>query len=150
MHAFAGFSDRDRRVKVLLDWLLAIIVAYLLWQSVSAIWDQPESFLTFTNGRNFMLPVILTVLSIPFFYLCYCASCIEQAGLRINFKTYQSDDLKRYARRRFFLRFGYRPRLLSRAVKQFHHLSRDRGRNGVDEIVNEILANERQANTPER
>lgn len=104
--AVASFKEEYRQVRILLEGLLAIIVVFILWKSISVIWQQPAAFLTIANGRNFLLPLLLTILSIPFFYLSYCYSHIEGVRHLIDRKTFQSEDLKRYARRRFFLIFA--------------------------------------------
>jgi hypothetical protein len=52
LHAVASFEEEYRQVKNLLEGLLAIIVALLIWRSISAIWQQPATFLTFANGRT--------------------------------------------------------------------------------------------------
>lgn len=66
---------------------------------------------------------------------------------QINFKTFQSDDLKRYARKRFFLIFPLRPWLLRRAARQFHSLPA-RTKEDVDKIIEEILTHERHSENP--
>lgn len=147
LHAVASFKVEYRQGKTLLEGLLAIIVAFILWRSLSAIWQQPATFLTFANGRNFLLPLLLTVLSIPMFYLWYCYSHVEGVRRLIDFKTFQSDDLKRYARKRFFLIFLLRPRLLRRAARQFHSMPA-RAKEDVDKIVEEILTHERYSEYP--
>ncbi|MEQ8399693.1 MAG: hypothetical protein RIE24_00505 [Silicimonas sp.] len=145
--AVAGTQDDYRPVKRLLEGLLALIVLVLVWHSVSAIWAQPEGFFTFATGRNFLLPLLLTTLSIPAFYLWHCFSEIEHANIRIDQKNFQSDELKRYARKRFLLRFALRPELLRRAVRQFQTMPATT-ESDVDAIITEIMRHERQSKNP--
>ena len=84
---------------------------------------------------------------VPFFYFWYCYSHVENARVRINFKTFQSDSLKRYARRRFFRAFMIRPWLLQRATRQFQVMPAVTT-NDVDQIVSEISAYERERENP--
>lgn len=81
------------------------------------------------------------------FYVWFCYSHIEPATIQIDMKTFQSGDLKRYAKRRFFLTFMARPWLLRRAVRQFHNLPAETNED-VDKIVREILTYERQVENP--
>lgn len=135
------------QVKILLEVILAAIVVVLLWNSVSTIWDQPEQFFTTDTGRNFIFPIFMTIGCIPVFYVLYCYSHIEQARIQINQKTFQSDDLKQYARKRFFLTFMLRPWLLRRATRQFHVLPA-KSNADVDQIIGDILDYERGQEQP--
>lgn len=142
--AVAETSQDYHSVKRLLEGLLAAIVLALVWHSASAIWAKPEGFFTFATGRNFLLPLLLTTLSIPAFYLWHCFSQIESANIRIDLKNFQSDELKRYARKRFFLRFGLRPELLRRAVRQFQTMPAET-ESDVELIITEIMHRERES-----
>lgn len=64
-------------VNNLLTGLAAIFVLAIFWNSVSQIWNQPSEFFNSTTARNFILPIYLTVLSIPLFYFWHCYSHIE-------------------------------------------------------------------------
>ena len=135
------------QVKTLLEFLLAAIVGIFLWNSISSIWGQPEQFFTTDTGRNFIFPILMTIGCIPIFYVLYCYSHIEQTRIQINQKSFQSDDLKQYARKRFFLIFMLRPWLLRRAARQFHILPA-KSNCDVDQIVNDILNYERREEKP--
>lgn len=145
--AFADKKPEYAKVKVLLEFILATFAIVLVWNSVSSIWTQPDMFFTTDTGRNFALPVLLTVGSMPVFYLLFCYSHIEQSRIQIDRKTIQSDDLKRYARRRFFLIFSLRPWLLRRATRQFHTLPAKSDAD-VDRIISDILSYEQNEKDP--
>ena len=147
--AFADTKEGDASVKSLFEWIAFALLIGMLWKSVGSIWDQPGSFFTAQTGRNFLLPVILTTGSIPFFYFWFCYSHIENACIRIDFKTFQSDELKAYAKKRFFIIFMVRPWLLQRAIRQFHNMPAKID-SDVDQIIAEILQYERNSkNLPE-
>lgn len=135
------------QVKTLLEYILAVIVVIFLWNSISSIWDQPEQFFTTDTGRNFIFPILMTIGCIPVFYVLYCYSHIEQARIQINQKTFQSDELKQYAQKRFFLTFMLRPWLLRRATRQFHVLPA-KSNADVDQIISDILNYERSEEAP--
>lgn len=145
-----AFSDTKKeyyQVHALIQVLLVGIVLVLVWQSISSILAQPAGFFTYKNGRNFLLPMLLTTLSIPFFYLWYCISQVERAQIRMDLKNFPPDELKRYARKKFFLRFALRPVLLHRAVRQFQSMQVEK-KVHVDTIVRDIRIYERQSKNP--
>lgn len=145
--AFAATKPEYAKAKVLLELILATFATVLVWNSVSSIWSQPDQFLTTDTGRNFVLPILMTVGSIPVFYLLFCCSHVEQARIQIDQKAFQSDELKKYARKRFFLIFPLRPWLLRRATRQFHTLPAKTNAD-VDQIITDILNYERDEEAP--
>ncbi|WP_342076872.1 hypothetical protein [Yoonia sp. SS1-5] len=145
--AFADTKPEYSKANTLLEFVFAAIAIVLVWNSVSSIWSQPDQFFTTDTGRNFVLPILLTVGSIPVFYLLFCYSHIEQARIQVDQKTFQSDDLKEYARKRFFLIFPLRPWLLRRATRQFHVLPA-RTNEDVDQIISDILNYEQDEEAP--
>ena len=144
---FSRAKDELASVRTLLEWIVTGVVAFVLWKAIWGIWDRPDAFFTTKTGRNFLLPILLTAGSIPFLYVLHCYSNIELARIRIGQKTFQSDELKRYARRRFYLRFMARPKLLLRAARQFHSLPAET-RDDVDQIVADVVVHERRRKNP--
>ena len=138
MIGFTGSKEEYASVKKIFEYLVLIIVLALLSKSVGSIWKQPGAFFTTQTGRNFVLPGLLTAGSIPFLYVWYCYAQFERACIQINFKTFQSDELKRYAKRRFFFTFIARPWLLRCAISQFH-AKPARTKRDVDLIIAGIL-----------
>lgn len=147
---FYAFSERDPKhapVRKLTEWVLAIVVMVFLWKSISVIWNTPERFWNIDTARSFALPIVLTIGSIPIFYLMYCYSELERANIRLNLKNFQPPALQRYAKWRFFRSFALRPWLLMRATRQFHCLPAE-SKGDVDKIADEIERYEREAKSP--
>lgn len=143
----ADTKNEYASVNKVFEWIVLAVVIGMLWKSVGTISAQPGTFFTLQTGRNFLLPFVFTIGSIPFFYFWFCYSHIENASIRIDFKTFQSDELKHYARKRFFFIFMVRPWLLQRAVRQFHNLPA-KTNSDVDQIITDILLYERQSKNP--
>lgn len=146
-----GIAQTDikyRAVQRILELVLAAFVLYILFLSISEIADQPENFWNLETGRNFVLPIIFSIGSIPLIYVWFCISHLENASIRINLKTVQSVELKAYARRRFFLVFMLKPWLLKRAVRQFNALPPAMEKVDVDRIIMDICKYEREAKVP--
>lgn len=145
-----GFCSAEKRyasVKTFFEWIAFTVVAVILWNSLGSIWEQPESFFTTQTGLNFLLPALLSIGSIPFFYFWYCYSHIENARIQIYRKEFQSDALKQYAKKRFYFKFAARPWLLVRAAKQFQNLPAHTYTD-VDQIIDDVLFHEKHRKNP--
>lgn len=142
----AALSDRDpehARVKTLMNWLLVAVVGTIFWNSISQVLETPNDFFVADTLRAFILPIYFTLGSIPFFYAVHCYVHIEIARIQINHKTFQSEELKRYAKKRFISTFLVRPWLLRRATRQFHIMPAKES-SDVEEIIQDILQYERE------
>lgn len=142
----AAFSKRDpehARVNTLMNWLLVAVVGAIFWNSISQILETPDDFFVADTLRAFILPIYFTIGSIPFFYAIHCYAHIETARILIDHKTFQSEELKRYAKKRFILTFLLRPWLLRRATRQFHIMPATE-KSDVDDIIQDILQYERE------
>ncbi|MAL02022.1 MAG: hypothetical protein CL536_07750 [Alcaligenaceae bacterium] len=134
-------------INKLLTGVVFVIAVVILWNSISQIWAEPGEFFTPKIFKSFILPIYLTIGSIPFLYAMYCYSHITRALIQIEQKTFQSDELKKYAKNRFILRFMARPWLLRRATRQFHIMPAKEAQD-VDRIIRDILDYEREAKNP--
>ncbi|MCF6304361.1 MAG: hypothetical protein L3J33_03200 [Rhodobacteraceae bacterium] len=146
----AAISERDAShssVNSLMNRLLFVIVAFVLWSSISQIWVEPERFFTSRTFRALILPIYLILGSIPLFYILFCYSRIQAAKRQIDLKTFHSEELKRYAKRRFILTFMLRPWLLRRATRQFCILPAKENKD-VDAIISDILQYVREEENP--
>lgn len=142
----AAFSERDpehARVNTLMNWLLVAVVGTIFWNSISQILEVPDDFFDFETLRAFILPIYLTIGSIPFLYAVHCYTHIETAWIQIDRKTFQSEELKRYAKKRFILTFLVQPWLLRRAIRQFHIMPAKEKRD-IEEIIQDIFQYERE------
>lgn len=143
----AGSKEEHASTKKILELIVLTVVLALLWNSVTSIWTRPEAFFTTKTGRDFMLPILLTLGSIPFLYLLHCYIHLERASIQIGLKAFQSDELKRYAKRRFYFAFIFRPRLLRRATRHFHNLPAET-KGDVNQIIEDIRAYEQHSKSP--
>ncbi|MEZ4104631.1 MAG: hypothetical protein R3B60_05105 [Candidatus Paceibacterota bacterium] len=145
--AISGTNEKYRPAKNLFETIVSLIVVILLWLSISQIWQTPDDFFTTQNGRNFLLPILLTIGSIPLFYLWYCYSSYETAAISFEFKKIHTDKAKQYAKRKFFLSFFFKPWLLKRALRQFNLLPTANNENAKN-IINFIKLQEKRAKNP--
>ena len=143
----AVFSEGKREhadTNKILNFILTVIILGVLWNSVSQVLGKPEDFFTKDTFFNFILPIQLTIGSIPFFYFMYCYAQREQIKVQLGFKTFQSEGLKLYAKSRFSRSFFLKPWLFRRALRQFHNMPAIE-RQDVDKIIQQIRYFERQS-----
>ena len=120
---YAELKEEYASAKSLFSILLIFAVVVMLIKSLGQFAERTGNFFTLSTGRNCILPFLFTVASIPFLYSLYCYVNLETAILRINLKAYPSDELQRYAKRRFSFAFMFRPKKLSRAFVGFHSMT---------------------------
>jgi len=147
MAAYSRNVKEHTAVNKLTTSLLVIYISSIIFGSVYQIWTEPGQFFTKSTLKTFLLPIYLTIASTPFLYLVHCYSHIEVARIQIDQKTFLSDALKSYAKRRFILTFLLRPWLLRRATRQFHNLS-VKEKKDIDMIINDILQHEIDEDNP--
>ncbi|WP_282077160.1 hypothetical protein [Epibacterium ulvae] len=146
----AVISEREAKyaaVNKIATWLLLIIGSTILANSIGQIWEKPGEFWNADTFKSFVLPIYLTIGSIPFFYCLFCYSTIERVSHQIDFTGPLSAEIKRYAKRRLFLTFLLRPWLLRRAARQLH-LMTIKSNKDVNLVIDEILQYEREEDSP--
>lgn len=145
--AISERKHEHARLNTFLTFAMAGIAIVVFWNSINGIMVHSGIFFTTSTFKSFILPIYFTIASIPFFYLTHCYSEFEGAQIQINLKTFQTDELKSYAKKRFFLSFFLHPWLLRRATRQFHILPA-KTQNDIDQIIWDIRKHERQAKNP--
>jgi hypothetical protein len=124
------------KVYNLLTWVLAILGISVFIYSVNKIYQSPEGFFNILTLQTFLLPVILTILFIPFLYLVALYSLYETVtgviGLRIK-----KEKHKRYLKRKMFLTFGLNRRKLKRFQKEVP-LGIMRNKKEIKKVINDF------------
>ena len=151
---FLLFSEKREefvRVKHTLNWLLFIYVLFVAWNSISIIYNEPETFLNEKTARDFFLPIFLTIGCFPYFYFLFVWNHIQLFNIKMNQNHLQESEkqipLQKYGKRRFLLNFWYRPWLLRKAARQFDCLQA-KNKKDVENIIQEIISHEQQKNHP--
>lgn len=105
------------KVYNLLTWILAFFAIFVFIYSVSEIYKNPNGFFNLLTLQIFLLPVILTIMFIPFLYLVAIYSLYETVngliGLRIK-----NEKHKRYLKTKMLLTFGLNRRKLKRFQRE--------------------------------
>lgn len=144
------FYERDEKfaaAKGFIDWILTGIVVIVIWHFIATTIETKGSLFSVQTLREVLLPILLSAFSIPIYYLMHCYAHWENAVIRIEFKTFQSDQLKEEAKDTFFRNFFLQPVLLLRAVRQFQTIPAETKSDLID-IVAEIRAYQRLKKSP--
>jgi len=118
------------------------ILTYSIYQSVIG-WDSlngPD------QAREFALPILLTLMFLPFLYGVMVTVSLETAAIRLNFKM-QDEALRRYAWRAGILRFGAHVGTFSRYVRALQ-MSDVKGRADVKAVIQRIQRARRREKRP--
>lgn len=124
------------KVYNLLTWVLALLGISVFIYSVSEIYKSPNGFFNLLTLQTFLLPVILTIMFIPFLYLVALYSLYETVtaviGLRIK-----KEKHKRYLKRKMVLTFGLNRRKLKRFQREVP-LGIMRNKKEVKKVINDF------------
>ncbi len=126
-----------------LNALLSIIGAIIFFKATLFISKNPQSFYNYQTIRNFILPMLLTAGSIPFYYLLHCYATYESSFIMVDIKTYIPETIKKYARKRFLQVFFLKPKLMPRATRQLQFMNVKR-QHDVELIIQDIIRYEKE------
>jgi hypothetical protein len=126
------FATADKFLKGLLTTIGVGLVAYASWETVR-YWSQ---FATVETLREFLIPVLLTFLFLPFLYAMSVYSVYENVFIGLNWAV-KDDRLRRFAQCRAILNFRFNLDLLKRwrrVMMQEHPEERDAIRQSFREV----------------
>jgi hypothetical protein len=86
---------------------ILLIVLIYFFNSLSIVFGQLNNFLTLMTLKKLLLPFILVILSIPFFYLLSLYSLYESFFLRLKYLYHSDIKLQSYAKRQIFSKCLY-------------------------------------------
>lgn len=130
-------DEKFKPAKSLVEWILVGIAAIVVWHFIATTIETKGSLFSYQTMREVLLPILLSTFSVPIYYLMHCYARWENAAIRIGLKTFQSDELKKEAKRVFFRNFFLQPVLLLRAVRQFQTLPAETN-SDLKDIVDEV------------
>ena len=119
--AVADMEQDYLPVKEVLTWLLTIIGLGLLWHSTHNLLANADTFLTTERLIELTLPSILTLLFLHFVYFLALGTTSEIVFTSLKVRNHNS-PLVGYAKRRIFLRFGFRLNKLVKWSRQHPNL----------------------------
>ena len=146
-HAQSGTDKKHATVQKILEFILSGIVIFLVVHFAMTTFENNGAIFSLTTLREVLLPILLSILALPYFYLVYCYSSWQSTRISINQKNYQSNELKALARKRIFWSLFLSPKLARRAVRQFQMIPAETHQD-VRDIIRDVKLYERKRNTP--
>ncbi len=101
LHTIANLKKEYKKMKVLLDFVLAIFGLILIFFTFREIVMNFNNFATLKNLRDFLLPIFFTITFSPFVYVMALYMQYEILFVRMNIRN-ANPDLAKYARRKIY------------------------------------------------
>lgn len=128
---------------------IASVVGFVfLIYGVSAIWREPEAFFAWATMREFVVPVMLSLLFLPFIYALSVFITYESIFMRLAF-VLPDESLRRYAKARSMFAFAGDLDSLRRWGRDIG-IDRPDSREDMDRSIREVLeAKQREQSPPD-
>lgn len=136
MIAIAETDEKYATVKTLLNYIMAIFgLSFTIYSLYMMVVDF-KHFVTLENFENFYLPILLTIMFLPFIYLAALYTSYESLFVRLQFFIKDS-TLLRYVKKKTLLSFGPNLLVLNKWSKHINTL-RFKEEKEVDEAIREF------------
>jgi len=117
MKTVAELDVKYKPIEKLLENVVALYGAAVLFFSISSAIHDSSSFASFESAKSFLLPPVLTILNLPFIYILALYANYESVFVRLSF--FNTDEaLISYAKKRIILHFHLNLRRLIRWSKR--------------------------------
>lgn len=137
MLVIAESKDEFKPIRALLNTVLALIGLGLLAYVAHRVYTDFQSFAQLSTLTEFLLPILLTVLFLPFLYILATVVSYENLFVRLQFLM-NDPELRSFTRGQLLRKFGLNFRGLNRWAKR---CSRDRPRTR-EEVLTSIRKSE--------
>lgn len=144
--AMASSMSKNARVTAAATSVLFVVVVAMLANSLLEIVAGYRRFGTFENLREFLCPVLLTLLLFPFLFCLNVYSAYENVFMRMEYSL-PTQTLRRYAKLHSAWHFGTDIRGLLRWAK-YLSLSRARSSSEIEQTTQRVKAAQRRDLTP--
>ncbi len=101
--AVAQTKEEYKPVHKLLENALSLIGTIFIIIAIYKVINEFNNFASVDSLKSFLLPIILTVLFLPYLYLLALYSSYELLYVRIDLRKHEEKDLYSYAKRKIFL-----------------------------------------------
>ena len=136
MQIFVEAEKEHSSLAILVEKLLTIFGGALITYAGYMLVTEPKSFFQAGVLTDFTLPIVLTLLFLPFLYMLALYACYENAFLRINF-LYESHVLRKHVKRTALCGFHVRTTLLRRWLRYIQS-NRPSNRESIKNSVQQV------------
>lgn len=136
MIAIAETDEKYEIVKKLLNYIMAFIGLAFTGYAIYMVVTDFEHFATFENFENFYLPILLSIMFLPFVYFAALYAGYEALFVRLQFFV-KDGALLKYVKKKTILAFGPNLWVLNKWSKHINTL-RFKDKEEVDEAVRDF------------
>lgn len=136
MIAIAETDEKYEIVKKLLNYIMAFIGLAFTGYAIYMVVTDFEHFATFENFENFYLPILLSIMFLPFVYFAALYAGYESLFVRLQFFV-KDGALLKYVKKKTILAFGPNLWVLNKWSKHINTL-RFKDKEEVDEAVRDF------------
>lgn len=144
--AIVQTREEAKDARRLVEGMASIVGLALVIYGLTAIWRQPGEFFSWVTVREFLVPVALSLLFLPFMYALSAYAAYERIFLRLAF-VLPDEPLRRYAKTKSIFAFAGNTdsmRRWGRNIGIEHPTSRE----DVDRSIHEVLEAKRREQSP--
>lgn len=114
----AESKEDFKQVKNILDYVAAILsIGYLIF-AIIMIFKDTKTFLQIDNLKSFLLPIVLTILFIPFAYLYALLMLYQTFFVRLKFTIKKNNKLIKYSKRKVFWKCGFNLKKIKKVTRK--------------------------------
>lgn len=106
LQAVAGREEKDKPFLSIVNGLVSILGIAILLNSIYLAIVEIKSFGTIFTIKSFLLPIILTILYLPFIYFLSLYVVYEEINDSLKRKVYIDKSLRRYFMRKILYKFN--------------------------------------------
>ncbi|AEM78249.1 hypothetical protein [Thermoanaerobacter wiegelii] len=104
----ASREEKYSSVEKVTSFILGVSGIFILLNATCLVIKDLKSFVCIETLKSFLLPVILTVLYLPFVYLFVLYLVYEQVYSRLKMKKYIDKELRTYIMKKLFCKFNFK------------------------------------------
>lgn len=141
LQAFSGAKEEYKQVEKLTTALINILGIIILSNAVYMVIINYKSFGSISTLKSFLLPIILTILYLPFVYVLALYTVYEHINIRLKMKTYISTALRRYVMYKIFTSLKFKLSALRKfQIRNMLNLTKLKSKEDIKQILSDFKA----------
>ena len=131
-------KDKDTN-KILIKIIDFILISFSILIILLSIYQYVNNFSEFTDIKtlyDFLIPTILSIMIIPYFYMFFIFVRYESALISLNFRFRDNEKLKKYAKLKGIISFNFDAKNFERWCKNLNSYNLDK--NTIKQSINDI------------
>jgi len=101
-NSYAGNKEEYKDTKKFINFVTSLITIYIIWDALVYLLANLGSVLTIATFKSLLLPILLTIMYVPFISLVTAYLLYDSICSRINILFSDNKDLKQYIKSNIF------------------------------------------------